>query len=144
MIASVVPQRTIQSRIVTRPTASMHKTGSPGPRARWRRRDTRSASDRGSAADRRGRARRVAWGQEVDEQTIRARDAGGELAEEDQAGVHEAALAVTGDQRRAEERLLVRVARREERLVARIPLAREVDAALLHPAVEVLGPDLVR
>src|SRR5436190_501974 len=52
--------------------------------------------------------------------------------------------ALPADEEPAGERLLARVVALEDRRVARVPLAREVGPALLHPAGEVRRPDRVR
>src|SRR5688572_10841095 len=122
-----VPTRTSQSSPLTRPTSSARRRAPPAAPAR--------PGPPGRAC-----SSRPSWsrsGEEVGEEAVCARDARGELAEEDQAGVDPAPLAVAGDERRAVERRLPRIGGAEERLVALVPLRREVDAALLDPAFEV-------
>src|SRR4051812_10860102 len=74
---------------------------------------------------------------QVREQAVGSRHASGQLAEEGQARVDERALAVPGGQEGAGQRLLAGIVHGQHRLVLRIPLAGEVQAALLNPAREV-------
>src|ERR1043165_5257378 len=109
-IAAIVAISTAQSsaaRPVTMPTGSATRT-----RRSRRARAQRSADRSGPSAPRTAAARRGAAssfvprapGEQVGEQPVGAGDAGGQLAEEHEAGVDVAALAVARDEQRSEER----------------------------------------
>src|SRR6185503_20613658 len=74
--------------------------------------------------------------EQVHKQPIRAGNASGQLPEEAQAGVHIRATTQRRDQEAALELRhgLSRIVRLEHRHVRRVPGAREIEAALLHPA----------
>src|SRR6266550_6323769 len=79
--------------------------------------------------------------QEVCEQSIRPRDAAGQLPEEAQTCVHVHAFAERRDEQAALERRLARVVRLEERHVGRVPVVCEVQPTLLYPPLPVRGAD---
>src|SRR5688572_7658530 len=141
----MVPTRTTQSSAVTTPTARARRTPRRGRRARRQGRRRDCASCRGAAAARRASPfymprvapPRSASREEVREEPVRPRHAGGELPEERETGVDVSALTVTCDEEAAVERLLFGVAGAEDRRVSRVPRLGVVEAALLHPAVEV-------
>src|SRR5258708_32282472 len=81
--------------------------------------------------------------EQVREESVRARDAGGELPEEAEARVDEAPLAVVARDQAAVQGLLARIVPRDQGRVLGIELAGEVEAALLHPAFEVGRAELV-
>src|SRR5690349_15689635 len=82
--------------------------------------------------------------QHVREQSPRTGHPGGKLAEPAHGGEDVNALAVARPELAAGQRLLTGVVRGEHRAIVRIPLRSEVEAALLHPALEILGVDVVR
>src|SRR5947209_9322184 len=86
----------------------------------------------------------MACADQIDEETDRAGDAGGELAEEGISGVDVKAFAVTRGKQSAAERLFAGVVAAKQGLKIFRPAGHEVHAALLHPSVEILFGDLVR
>src|SRR5436190_24008973 len=83
----------------------------------------------------------LAEGEQVREEALRAGHAGGDLAVERVAAVDESAAPEARREEPARERLLSGVMACERRLVLRVPGAREVEPAEVHPAVEVGGLD---
>src|SRR4051795_8230687 len=79
---------------------------------------------------------------EIDKQLVRARHARRQLPEPGVARVDVDTLAVPREELAARLRLFSRIGRGHHRLVLRVPLFREVEAALLHPGLEILGHDL--
>src|SRR6266550_4853541 len=82
--------------------------------------------------------------QEVGEEPIGTRDTSGELSKEAQPGVHVRALAERGLEQPALKRRLARIVHLDERRVGGIPIVREIQTALLHPASPIVRPDFVR
>src|SRR5260221_14576046 len=80
----------------------------------------------------------------VDEQLVSTGYAGRELAEPGVARVDVDAFAHVHEQLAARLRILAGVVRCHHGIVLRVPLLREVEAAFLDPAVEILRHDLVR
>src|SRR3989442_12024312 len=80
---------------------------------------------------------------EVREEPICAGDAGRELPEEAQPGVHVCALAHRGDEQSTLERRLAGIVHLDERRVGGIPIVPEIQSPLLHPATPGVGPDFV-
>src|SRR5207244_13630641 len=81
--------------------------------------------------------------EEIREEAIRTGDTSGELSEEAQPGIHVRALAHRGHEQSALERWLAGIVHLDERRVGRIPIMREIQSPLLHPAPPVVGPDVV-
>src|ERR1035437_1273083 len=81
--------------------------------------------------------------QQIGEQAIGPGNARRKLAEPRIRGENVDALAVARPDLPAFQRLLAGVLRGEHGLVARIPLGGEVETALLHPTLEILGVDVV-
>src|SRR5262245_24290659 len=138
-----VPTRTIQSSALMTPTNSGPRRTAPAPPAPQRATGRGCARSREAAAAlhpragaRRDPPTRVS-GDQVGEEAIGAGDTGRELPKEREAGVDIAALPVARHQHSAEQRILARVGGAEDRLVAIVPRLAVVEAALLHPAVEV-------
>src|SRR5207245_4062055 len=80
--------------------------------------------------------------EEIREEAIRTRDTSGELSEEAQPGIHVRALARRGHEQSALERWLAGIVHLDERRVGGIPIMREIQSPLLHPAPPVVGPDV--
>src|SRR5208282_1445059 len=85
----------------------------------------------------------MAHAQQVHVEANGAGHAEGQLAEECVSGVDVMALAVLRQQQTALLWLLIRIIRRQQRLVLRVPLVHEVQPALLHPAIEIVRRELV-
>src|SRR5690606_14540017 len=83
-------------------------------------------------------------GYQVGEQPIGARHPLGELPEEGQARVYVVAAAVWCNEQRAPQRSLAGIAHREQRRPRIVPRIGEVQAALVHPSLEVALRDPVR
>src|SRR6059058_6329222 len=81
--------------------------------------------------------------QQVREQPIGAGDAGRKLSEEAQPRVDVGALAEPCQEQAALERRVARVVRLEQRRVRGVPVVREVEPPLLHPAPPVGWADVV-
>ena len=81
--------------------------------------------------------------EEVGEEAVCAGDSCRQLPEEGEAGVDEAALAHRGNEQTTLAVGFARIVHGQERRVVRIPRVGKVEAALLHPAVEVVDPDAV-
>src|SRR5881409_2413504 len=86
---------------------------------------------------------RLAERQQVREQPIGAGDAGRKLSEEAQPRVDVGALAEPCQEQAALERRVARVVRLEQRRVRGVPVVREVEPPLLHPAPPVGWADVV-
>src|SRR6187200_1703801 len=82
--------------------------------------------------------------EQVREQAVRSRHARRELAEEADAGVDEAPLAVVAGDQAAVEGRFARIVPGDEARVLGVDLAGEVETALLHPAGEVGVAEAVR
>src|SRR6266581_7412144 len=76
----------------------------------------------------------LAQREEIREETIGAGDTSGELSEKAQPGVHVRALAHRGHEQSALERRLAGIVHLDERRVGGIPIVREIQSPLLHPA----------
>ena len=85
----------------------------------------------------------MSYAQQVHVETNGAGDAEGQLPEERISGVDVIALAILGQQQSTFLRLLAGIVRGQERRVVLVPLVHEVQAALLHPAIEVAVGDRV-
>src|SRR5438445_13437224 len=81
--------------------------------------------------------------EEIREEAIRTRDTSGELSEEAQPGIHVRALAHRGHEQSALERWLAGIVHLDERRVGGIPIMREIQSPLLHPAPPGVGADVV-
>src|SRR6185295_14223130 len=138
----MVPTRTAQSRPVTTPTGRAPRSRAPGPRARRARRGRARARTRAVAVGDRRRRASIAGSEEVGEQPVGARHAGGQLPEERQSRVDVAAVAVLRDQQATEQGTLAGIGAAEDGRVLLAPALGVIEAALLHPAVEVGGPEL--
>src|SRR5262245_34202740 len=145
----MVPSNTTQSARFTRRFARTRRAVPRRARTRRARtgRPAASCGVRAGPAARRQPAVRAAAIEspaerdQVGEQPVRPGHALGELAEPREARVHDVALAVPRDKEPAAERRLAGIARGEDRREALVPLIREVEPALLHPALEVGGRD---
>src|SRR5579859_4490637 len=85
--------------------------------------------------------------EQIDEEAIGTRHAGGELPEKAESRVY----VRPATQRRDEQATLQldlgirrRIVRLEQRDVRRIPCVREIETALLHPATPIIGTDGIR
>src|SRR6266481_4434290 len=82
--------------------------------------------------------------EQIREQAIRPRHSCRELPKEAQTRVDVRASAQGRDEQSAFQLRARRVVRLEQRDVGRVPVVREVQAPLLHPAAPVIGTDLIR
>src|SRR5262249_45187203 len=73
----------------------------------------------------------------VGEKTVGPGHARRQLPKEGKRGEDVDTPSIARIERAAELRLLARIVRLEHRLIVRIPLARDVNRALLHPAIEI-------
>src|SRR5947208_7824934 len=78
--------------------------------------------------------------QQVRKQPIRARDPRRQLPEEAQPGIPVPALAHRRDEQSTLERQLAGIVQLDERRVGGIPIVREIQSPLLHPATPVVRP----
>src|SRR6266571_5451579 len=81
--------------------------------------------------------------QEVREEPIGTRDTSGELSEKAQSGIPVPALAHRRHEESTLERQLAGIVQLDERRVGGIPIVREIQSPLLHPATPVVRPDFV-
>src|SRR5690606_6516212 len=81
---------------------------------------------------------------QIRKKPVRPRHARRQLPEKADASVDEPAFAVVAGDQRAVQRIFAGIVPGDRRGVAGIAFAREVEAAFLHPALEVGGGDLLR
>src|ERR1041385_855396 len=155
MVASRTSQSAARRPVTapaTAPTGSATRTAASRARAGRRSAGRYGPTSPRTAAARRARprqgqprpgARAFARGEQGGEQAVGAGDSGRQLAEEHQAGIDVAALAVARDEQAAVEWVLAGVGESQDRRVARVPPGAAVDAALLDPAGGVGGGELV-
>src|SRR5579864_9598137 len=86
----------------------------------------------------------VACAQDVYKQADCSGNAVGKLAEEGIAGVNINSFAIVGEQQAAFLWRLVRIMAGEHRFEMLVPLAHEVETALLDPSIKIFGGDFVR
>src|SRR5437762_4268844 len=91
-----------------------------------------------------GEVESLAQRHEIRKEAIRAEHAFGQLSKPGEARVHEIPLAVPRDEQPAAERAFAGIASGEDRSEALVPLVREVEPALLDPAVEIRRRDAIR
>src|SRR5665213_1445230 len=149
---SIVPSRTNQSSAFMQSNARRWRA-IPRPAQKTRRQKCKCRASGGSPA-RAGPHRKLvdrlavtsfAKGNQVGEKPVSPGDSGRKLAKKRKARVDVISLAVLRDEQAAVGLLLAGVAHRERRgVILLVPLAREIRAALLHPAGEISGGDFVR
>src|SRR6202140_3487367 len=86
----------------------------------------------------------VSRAQQIHEQPHCSGNARGELPEKCIARVDVRSLAVLRPQQAALLRIFSRIVRRQQGLELLVPLVHEVQATLLHPAVEIVGRNRIR
>src|SRR4051812_29025402 len=82
---------------------------------------------------------------EIREQTVSARHAGGKLTEKSESGVNVISLAVSGDEQPTLERRFTWIVEGENRREMRfVPRAGKIGAAFLNPVFKIGGGNFVR